>query len=399
MIIQWRAKPENGCKRKLCIRSPSGLAYRPAAIIDNDNRSGGFSPIRRFFRLIMKLKILFISALALAVTCCSCDNKQGVTGTLPEAPECMVRFEKNGAKEYFNVAVRDQYKDYIWYVFRINHYLDHSAMKYMDLWRIDWAYQGEYDEATGEMENILDRILTEGESECVIKDYGQKRSDGAGYIDTDDFTGGFHGDERIDLQDGCGVTFYIDDQPLTAEELSGSFGWRPCGKFHYVQNSTMHKTALKSGEDGAAEESDHHVVAEHRKTTMFGNSGYVTENTLVMKDAIDFYWHNGICCVGTSVAELGYNEDMEIVEFDRKGGNKLSGKGHSEYTAWSNDHAIEAHVKTVVTEGADDSESYMYIWDTTYYAKYYRRWPANGAHTASDGERFSSRMTVTFATR
>ena len=43
----------------------------------------------------------------------------------------MVRFEKDGTKEYFNVAVRDQYKDYIWYVFRINHYLDHSAMKYM----------------------------------------------------------------------------------------------------------------------------------------------------------------------------------------------------------------------------------------------------------------------------
>lgn len=348
---------------------------------------------------IMKLKILMMPLLALSMTCCSCDNHQTQPDTPAEPSDCMVRFEKDGSSEYFNVAVRDQYKDYIWYVFRLRHYNDHSAMKYMDLWRIDWAYQGRYDEASGEMENILDKILTDGESECVIKDYGQKRSDGSGYIDTDDFTGGFHGDERIDLQDGCGVTFYIDDVALTADDMSASFGWRECGSFRYVQQSTMHKTALKSGEGGAAEETDHHVVAEHLKTTVFGDAGYVTENTLVMKDAIDFFWHNGICCVGTSVAQFGYNEDMAVAEFDRRGGNKLSGNGKSEYVAWSDDNAIEVHVKANITEGAEDSQSYMYIWDTSNYAKYYRRWPGNGAHTAVPGEKFTSRMTVTFMTR
>ena len=126
---------------------------------------------------IMKLKILMMPLLALSMTCCSCDNKQTQPDTPAEPSDCMVRFEKDGSSEYFNVAVRDQYKDYIWYVFRLRHYNDHSAMKYMDLWRIDWAYQGRYDEASGEMENILDKILTDGESECVIKDYGQKRQE------------------------------------------------------------------------------------------------------------------------------------------------------------------------------------------------------------------------------
>ena len=350
----------------------------------------------------MTFSFLYTLIAAAAFVCCSCDNSASDKGDgKSEGTQdysCMVSFEKEGSREYFNVAVKDPYKDYIWYVFRVNHYNDHSGMKYMDLWRIDWAYQGRWDKETGEMTVILDKIITDGESESVLKDYGEGLGTSS-HIDTDDFTGGFHGDERIDIEDGCGVTFYIDDAAIPAESLAESFGWKVCDKFHYVQNSTMHKTALKSGEDGAAVESDHHVIADHLKTTTFSDSGYLTENTIVMRDEIDFYWYSGICCVGTSVAVKGCNEDMQAVTFDRSGANRLDGTGKGLYMAWNDEAGIEVQVKAGMTEGADDSQCRMFVWDTSNYAKFYRRYPANGAYRTSDGERFSSTMDVRFATR
>lgn len=353
---------------------------------------------------IMKFTLFYITAvLAATMTCCSCENRTADGSSdgdkaVTDDYYCMVRFVKEDSKEYFNIAVRDQYRDYIWYVFRVNHYKDHSGMKYMDLWRIDWAYQGSYDEQTGEMTNILDKIITDGESESVLKDYGQGLNT-SGHIDTDDFTGGFHGDERIDIEDGCGVTFYIDGEALAEKDIEESFEWRKCDIFKYEQKSTMHKTALKSGENGAAEESDHHIIADHHKTTTFGNSGYITENTLTMRDEIDFYWYSGICCVGTNVAVMGCNEDMAAVTFDRSGANRLDGTGKCRYMAWNTDKGIEVNVVANMTAGADDSLCRMFVWDTGNYAKFYRRYPANGAYRTRVGETFSAIQTVTFMTR
>lgn len=346
----------------------------------------------------MKISLFHTILLAVLMTCSSCGNADasGDAGKPETDCTCMVRFEKSGDREFFNVAVRDEYKKGIWFVFRVNHYNDHSALKYMDLWRIDWAYQGRYDEETGKMENILDKIITDGESESVLKDYGENFNTPS-HIDTDDFTGGFHGDERIDLEDGCGITFYIDDEALTADEISETFEWRRCGKFHYVQKSTLHKTALNV--DGQPVESDHHIIADHLKTTTFGNSGYRTENSLKMRDEIDFYWYSGICCVGTSVAAMGCNETMQSVEFDRSGVNRLEGTGKCEYHAWNDGNAIEVHVKANMTQGADDSLCRMFIWDTANYAKFYRRYPANGAYTTKDGEEFAAVMDVQFSCR
>lgn len=332
------------------------------------------------------------------LTCCSCDGTNNDNGgkDIKDGCTCMVRFGKDGQKEFFNVAVRDSYKDYIWYVFRISHYNDRSPLKYMDLWRIDWAYQGKYDEETGMMENILDKILTDGESESVIKDYGENYGTPEA-VDTYDFTGGFHGDERIDLEDGCGVTFYMDGKALDDAGLAGLSGWTGCGTFSYVQKSTLHKTSLKVG--GEEQESDHHVIAEHLKSTVFENSGYRTENSLKMRDEIDFYWYSGICCVGTSVARMGCNEDMIPVIFDRKGGTRLEEYGKCEYIAWNDENAIEVHVKAGMLGGIDENLCKMHVWDTGNYAKFYRRYPGRGPYRTRVGDEFSSVMTVSFMTR
>lgn len=115
-----------------------------------------------------------MAVFAVLATCCSCHKNNVPEDVNPyEAADCMVRFERNGSEEFFNVAVKDEYKKSVWYVFRLNHYCDHSESQYMDLWRVDWAYQGRFDPTTRVMTNELDKILTNGENESVFKDYGE----------------------------------------------------------------------------------------------------------------------------------------------------------------------------------------------------------------------------------
>ncbi len=367
----------------------------------------------------MKQKLLIAALAASLITCCSCgkteapaqepDNGQngGVPPTeepsdpsggegKPAVPTCMVSFTKSGSTEHFNVAVQDAYDSDVWYVFRVNHYVDHSELNYMDLWRINWAYRGSF--ADGVMTKTLDQILTSGESESVFKDYGTGLGSG-NHVDTYDFTGGYHGDERIDLASDCGITFYIDDKALAAEDYAASFDWVECNKFHYIQKSDMHKTALKV--NGAPQIfSDHPIVAKHTKKTTFTVGGYKTENELTMQAALDFYWYHGICCIGTGVAEKGHNEDMTpVVTFDRSGPNRLDEEGKRQYTAWNSANGIEVTVTSTLTAGGDDSLCRMFIWDTANYAKYYRRYPSRNACKTSVGEKFASVMDVRFAVR
>lgn len=170
-----------------------------------------------------------MAVFAVLATCCSCHKNNVPEDVNPyEAADCMVRFERNGSEEFFNVAVKDEYKKSVWYVFRLNHYCDHSESQYMDLWRVDWAYQGRFDPTTRVMTNELDKILTNGENESVFKDYGENLNvQGKTHIDTYDFTGGFHGDERIDLGDDHGVVFMsetrICQRIISRHRLTGQY--------------------------------------------------------------------------------------------------------------------------------------------------------------------------------
>lgn len=345
----------------------------------------------------MNHRRFFFAMMFLMISLCSC-GKPASSESPEDAREsdCMVRYEKTDSKEIFYVAVKDEYRQNIWFVFRLNHYRNLADLQYMNLWRVDWAYKGKWDKESGTMTNILDKILTDGESESVFKDYGT----GVGtseHVDTYDFTGGFHGDERIDVEDGSGVTFFIDGKTVSDADLLSSFDWKECSSFSYEQTSTMHKTALKV--DGEAVISDHHVVADHFKRTEFKDSGYITHNTITFRESIPFYWYSGICCVGTAVAERGCNETMSSVSFDRSGANRLDETGRNEYHAWCDANEIEVNIYAEMLKGGEDLQNRMFVWDTKNYAKFYRRYPSNGYHQTSDGEAFESQMKVEFSCR
>ncbi|MCM1503005.1 MAG: hypothetical protein NC115_10120 [Bacteroidales bacterium] len=338
----------------------------------------------------MRKRIFFI-LLAMSLTAlCSCggiatDDK----GKPDEEPgyghTAMVRFEKSGNSEVFYVALQDKVSRSKYFVFSVNHYMDLSEEQYMNLWRLNGARLEMYRQPDGTFTKMVDNLLTNGENESVFRDYSDEST-------MADFTGGFHGDERIDLEEGCGVKFYIDDVELDASLMEKSFDWIGCDKFHYVQNSTMHKTGSKV--DGKFIASDHRAVAGHVKTTVFDAAGYNTVNRLEFRESLPVYWYCGICCVGHSLAEKGYNEDFLVETFDSSGGNRLDGVGKNELHAWHDGNGVEVNISCSMLQGGTDGQCRMFVWDTGNYAKYYRRIPANGSMDTAPGTVLESVMDV-----
>ena len=135
-------------------------------------------------------------------------------------------------------------------------------------------------------------------------------------------------------------------------------------------------------------------MADHVKTTVFGDSGYNTVNRLVFREEMPIYWYCGICCVGHNLAAKGYNEDFNVEIFDSSGANRLDAVGHNEFHAWNDSNGVEVNITSRMLGGGDDSQCRMFIWDTKTYAKYYRRIPANGSMPVSSGTVLEAEMDV-----
>ncbi|MGN0189912.1 MAG: hypothetical protein ACI395_10390 [Candidatus Cryptobacteroides sp.] len=341
--------------------------------------------------MTQRLFIVFITLLCAGL--CSCaepfDNPSTPVDEDEETADVlspvMVKYQKAGSTETFYVALQDRTVKSKYFVMTVNHYKDLSDEKYMDLWRVNGANLSIWKD--GAFTVLVDKLLTDGENESVLRDCTDDSV-------MADFTGGFHGDERIDIGEGCGVRFLLDGEPVPT---TSSFDWRGGTEFVYEQESTLHKTGSKI--DGTFYPSDHHIIASHTKHTVFGSSFYSTENTLVFAQEFPMYWYCGICCVGHNLADRGCNEDMKMVTFDSSGDNKLDALGKNQFYAWHDVNGVEVLVVDNLLEGGTDAQCRSFIWDTKNYAKYYKRFPSNGSYTVSPSETFRSVMTVSFSTR
>lgn len=338
----------------------------------------------------MGKRMFFVSVAIFLSVLCSCrgmepDDAGENNAETGHGRTAMVRFEKTGSTEVFYVALQDRISKSKYFVFSVNHYINHGEEQYMDLWRLNGAQLEMYGKTDGAFTVMTGNLLTNGENESVFRDCSDEST-------MADFTGGYHGDERIDMEEGCGVKFYIDDVEIAPEMLENSFGWVECDKFHYVQTSTMHKTGQKV--NGKFVASDHRVVADHLKTTVFGDSGYNTVNRLVFREEMPIYWYCGICCVGHNLAEKGCNEDFNVEIFDCSGANRLDAVGKNEFHAWNDSNGVEVNITSRMLSGGDGQHCRMFIWDTKAYAKYYRRIPANGSMPVSSGTVLEAEMDV-----
>lgn len=374
-------------------------------------------------------------------------------------PVCMVKFVKytggigSTERDYFDIAMRDKQNQNIYYVMRVANTnsvgMVSDPISYSNQWRIVQGYLARYNPTNGAMTTLYNAIISSGENECVWHD----TSDGIV-----DFTGGWHGDERLDVDPDSFVTFFVDGVALTDAFRDATSDWIKCNEFSYLQRSTMHKTARrqknydtglsaatgngvltinpttyhflidgvdtgiiaydtnsmltntvglttsKTGSNTWAISSvivlsDHAIVCDHWKHTIFNNCGYTTNNRLTYRVAIPLFWYHGISCVGKRVSNKGYNEKYIITNYTGAGNEPepTTGVGNRQYWAWHTDNMLSAKVTSRLIKGGDDESCYMFIWDTTNYSKYYRRFPSRyGTITPAIGDTYESTMTVEF---
>ena len=147
--------------------------------------------------------------------------------------------------------------DNLWGRFDIGHENNHSDEPYVDYWRINESYLCIRND---------DQTFTETASKLVV---GAENEMALSFSGMGDFTGGYHGDERIDLDSGCYVTFIVDGQEYSITDLV-SLGTIECDEFSYREASQLFASYSYNA--------NHLPIAKHTKMTRFKNKGFVTTN-------------------------------------------------------------------------------------------------------------------------
>lgn len=326
-------------------------------------------------------------------------------------PLCFVSY--SASQKRFKVYMRDKQNQSIYYMISV--FLNSTVgtknepIAYSHFWEIDGRSKRCIYSASANAMAEYENIIAGGESECVFM-----YTDPAGT--KVDFTGGVHGDERIDIDPSSFVKFYIDGVKLTDDELSQDIFLKACNSFQYIQKSSMHDTAITvydketnveaSGEgilsldsitnhfliDGvdtgivayaqntlmstsglaaltlSKSETNkwkisevvqliegHPIVATHIKKTTFANQSYRTENTLMFNSSrLVSLWYHGICSLSKNCATIGHNEDYEDSAF--AGTNEsgmLSKREYRMFEAYNPNTKISARISSELINGGD----------------------------------------------
>lgn len=324
-------------------------------------------------------------------TCFSEDarlqNKQDVLTLLGNTenvsyPKSVVKWIKTDNK--FEVYMQSKPNSNIY--FMLGMVLDETTddMIYLKEWRLRTT-GGVYEYNRGTFTSLNKKLLYGNENELAFQFEGKA-----------DFTGGVHGDERIDISSDSFAKFFIDGVELTEEELQSDFT-KKCAEFYLLQCSSLHDTTT----DGESIIEGHPIIGTHYKKTIISDCGYKTTNKVIF----DFtavgeeqrkikVWFAGLCCVANDCSQYVYGEDYNIITTDDSGtehdlGNILG----SEIEMWSNNNKLRCLVKSkVFTE--DDTKCTIMIWDRNTDTKYYRYAPTRVVKT---NDVFKSEMEVRYS--
>lgn len=338
-------------------------------------------------------------------------------------PRCFVSFDKGSNR--FTIYTRDESKQNLYYGFHVE--LQSSLGKpyheidFSHLWRTTNGFLFEYQDG---IMTRKEQILLGVENEFTYLENGKA-----------DHTGGVHGDERIDVETGTGITFYIDGIPLTETDLSASFELFACNSFHYLQKSTLHETATARANvatnvpatgDGVVTISEtneiiidetatgifaynqsavytasqitlsrtidnkwqvdnriyfpvtgHPIVAEHVKRTEINHHGYKTWNRVKFRTAQDIsQLFTGIACIHKNSARFVNNESYVSVEMTGSNGSFLTSVENRLYEGYNPATKLSSRVKSRLlkaTNGYLDEHCEMHVWDRPNDSKYYRK--------------------------
>jgi len=282
----------------------------------------------------------------------------------------------------FSVYVKIEKNVYV--QFKIVHEV--VIKQYKNLWRLKDSYLCEFD--NNEMKKKL-TVLTAGENEFV---WFSDRPEVA------EATGGFHGNERIDISSNSFIKFCADNKEL---ELNKDIPLTAASSFFYIQNSTMHQT----GPGGLIYSSNYKPVegypieCYHEKKTIFKNKGFVTKNKLVWAEEVpvDRVYY-GIFCVTKDISKYGYNDDKRkkpnIIEFNEDGHFKLKSE-NPRVIMFNKEKNIKVICDSKIIKGGP-FELNTTIRDHDFYHKYYSAIDNRKPIITSKGEVWETEAQISF---
>ena len=292
---------------------------------------------------------------------------------LPIYPNCVVKYftRYNGQFEIYQ-----RYKDTsIYFMLPLNHIVNNAEIEYTDLWRI--ADQGgvyQYNATTKSFVSLNLHLLNNPENEFAFKFDGKA-----------DFTGGFHGDERIDTT-GSFAKFFANGKEIDASLLASDFTLE-CESFYMLQSSTLHDTSI----NGETPIVGHPIIARHYKRTEFSNYGYKCINRVVFDfsaisdtDRLIDTWFCGLACINKDCGKHAYADDY-VLRDTSLGNNEMIHitdvfGGVVNFYATSNDRlSCIVNSKTI---SENDNNCEIVLWDREWGdTKYYRYAPVKRVTT------------------
>lgn len=299
-----------------------------------------------------------------------------------EYPNAFYSYDSNGNGMFW---VYVNVKDSLYTKFKINHEVNEKQNK--NLWRVMDSYFAIYN--NGVMNQTI-QILTAGENEFVWL---------AHRPDVVEFTGGFHGNERIDSDASTFAKFYADGVEI---DMTKSHSLVSCNSFHYHQKSFMFQT----GTGGTITSPNYQPIENapvecvHEKMTTFSNGGYKTDNKVT--------WGNnstpikrmyyGIFCVTGEVSKYGYNDtgvdNPTIIPLIDDGTFKL--KSPTQRVVMFDDvQKISVVCDANVLSGSTFKLNTT-VWDHRFYHKYYTAIDNGVAINTTAGEVWSTSASIKF---
>jgi hypothetical protein len=241
--------------------------------------------------------------------------------------------------------VQDTIQESKYYGFEIVHEIDTSSSVYTNQFRLSNAYVYEVQYDVMVKSNLT--ALLFGENEFAYRTENKV-----------DFTGGFHGDEKMKS-----ATFFINGKEIDSTE---EFALKPCKEFKYTQVSSMHET--NSENDTIV--NNHAVEAIHHKTSTFSNHGYKTENKIEWKkDIVSEKVYGSIVSLARDFGTYGKSKTIDKTAFDASGLYALQSTD-KKMNLWNDQKNTTVTVESNFS--VHNETSTQFIWDHKGYIKYYR---------------------------
>ena len=189
-----------------------------------------------------------------------------------------------------------------------------------------------------------------------------------------DATGGYHGDERIDLEPGDGYILLIDGLPVSLSDISES-EFIGCDKFEYITYSHLYET------DNPA----HPIIGVHTKKTSVFDAGFETNNNVEITVPLQYFIYSGLFTITKECGTFVSDDLYKYAEFtDQDGSDKLlsTNPARREYFGYKEESFLSSFATSKIKDDTQDLEATFYVKDRTNDSKYYRQsktdlYPAN----------------------